>query len=60
VDGISDTVSVKVVQKKGQLYSDIRFDIKEQTSADGRYISVPENLILEIKYPKLDIKGTVK
>jgi len=29
-------------------------------SLDGRYLSVPDNVILEIKFPTVDIKGTVR
>ena len=60
VDGVSDVVSVEIFQKTGQSYSDIRFDIDGSTSPDGRYIAVPENVILEIKFPTIDIMGTVK
>lgn len=59
VDAVVDVSDVKIIQKYGGAYSDIRFDIADQTSADGRYIMVPENVILELKYPKLDMKGVV-
>jgi len=51
---------VKVSQKVGGVYSDIRFNINEQTSADGRYIVAPANVIFEVKYPIDDVKGEVK
>ena len=31
----------------------------ENTSADGRYIDMPKNVILEIKFLDTDIKGTI-
>jgi len=60
VDGIIDVISVKVTQKTGASYSDTYFDIEGQTSADGRYINVPKNAILEVKVPDSDILGAVK
>jgi hypothetical protein len=58
--GVTDTVSVEIYQKRGQQYSGVTMDIDAQTSADGRAISVPENAVLEVKFPDLDIKGAVK
>ena len=60
IDGVVDVVRVKVVQKTGTNYSRTGFDINENTSPDGRYIKVPKNVILEIKYLSNDIKGSVR
>lgn len=57
--GVLDVVSVRVVLKNGGVYSTTSFDIDSQTSVDGRYINIPDNVLYEIKYPKQDIKGTV-
>ena len=51
---------VKIVNRQGTNYSSIRFDIRANTGADGSYVKVPENVVVEIKYPSLDIKGTVE
>lgn len=59
VEGVVDVSKVKVFQKAGGLYSDIRFDIGKSMSADGRYINIPENVIMEIKFLEDDIKGVV-
>lgn len=58
--GISDVTNVRVTNKFGGAYSNIGYDIRESTTPDGRYINVPKNVILEIKYPNADIKGTIK
>ena len=58
--GISDVTNVRVINKFGGGYSNIGYDIRESMTPDGRYINVPKNVILEIKYPKVDIKGTIK
>ena len=53
-------MNVKLVSKRAGNYSDSSLNIDQFMSADGRYLSVPDNVILELKYPKIDIKGTVK
>lgn len=60
VDGVVDTVDVKVVNKKGSGYSQTSFNFDNQTSSDGRYINVPSNVVMEIKFPSSDIVGSVK
>lgn len=60
VDGVVDVVRVKIFQKSGGNYSDTRFTLNNHISADGRYVDVPKNAVLEIKYPELDIKGAVR
>lgn len=60
IDGVVDVTRVKVVLKNGGVYSDIRFNINENTSVDGRYINIPDNVVFEIKYPSLDIKGVIR
>jgi len=60
VRGVVDTVNVKLVNKSGGSYSQSTFNIDKYMSLDGRYLSVPDNVILEIKFPTVDIKGTVR
>lgn len=59
VSDIIDVKNAKIVLKRRAPYSDIRFDIPGNTSADGNYIATPKNVVLEIKFPSFDIKGTV-
>ena len=59
VRGVIDTKNVKVVQKTGSSYASIALDVDSLASADGRYINVPENVVLEIKFPDNDIKGAI-
>ena len=60
VRGVADTVKVKLVSKRGSNYSSSALNIDQFMSPDGRYLSVPDNVILEIKFPRIDIKGTVR
>ena len=59
VEGIVDVTGVDINQKNGGRYSDIRIDLIERTSADGRYVNTPKNCIFEVKYPNEDIKGVI-
>jgi len=60
VVGVADTTNVKIIQKYDSKYSQISYDVDYFTSPDGRYLAIPQNAIFEIKFPLLDIKGTVK
>jgi len=60
VVGVVDTQGAKVTIKNGALYSDTRFNLNDQKSADGRYIKAPDNVSFEIKFADKDIKGTIK
>jgi hypothetical protein len=57
--GVVDVVDVTVTSKTGTVYSDTGLRLADFTDPDGRYIDPPENVILEVKYPNSDIKGTV-
>ena len=60
VEGILDVVDVRISSKIGGGYSTYGFDFESRTSADGRSIAVPENVIFELRYPNRDVKGTVR
>ncbi len=59
VNGVVDTKRVNVIRKTGANYSSTKFDVDEALSADGRYLSVPLNVAIEIKFPDTDIKGAI-
>jgi hypothetical protein len=59
VSGLVDVVSLEVKLKQGGNYSDVFFNIKQNTSNDGRIINVPINCVMELKFPSSDIKGTI-
>ena len=56
---VVDTKNVKIINKFGTGYSDTSYDIESNISADGRFIFVPEDTVLELRYPNLDIVGVV-
>ena len=55
-----DTTSVELVRKSGTGYSATQFDIGQNTSSDGRLVTVPENVILEIKNLDSDLVGVIR
>jgi hypothetical protein len=64
LDEIVDVTHVKIENVSGNTgaanYSEETLDMKKYMSADGRILYAPENAIYELKYPNLDIKGTIK
>jgi hypothetical protein len=59
VPGVIDVLDVKIVPQVGGVYSDANFDFTERLSPDGRYITSEKDTIFEIKYPNIDIQGSI-
>lgn len=59
LDLVVDTQDVQIKQKFGSNYSGYAFDIEGATTDDGRFIIVPENVVLELKFPDENIIGVV-
>ena len=60
INGVVDVVDVELIQKYGSAYSPHTFNIEDNMSPDGRYLIVPKNVVLEVKYPDQDIRGAIK
>lgn len=60
IQGVTSVKNVLITNKAGGSYSDVSMDFRTALSRDGTYIKVPKNVIAELKYPNLDIKGMVK
>jgi hypothetical protein len=60
VGGVADVTNVKIVVHAGGRYAQTGFNIDNQMSVDGRYVAVPDNVALEIKFPNTDIRGSVR
>jgi hypothetical protein len=60
LEGVIDAVDVEIVAKTGAGYSSTSFNFEKLISADGRFIETPKNVIMELKYPDIDIKGVVR
>ena len=59
LDSVIDTQDVRIKQKFGTNYSGFSFDIDGATTDDGRFIIVPENVVMELKFPDENIIGVV-
>jgi hypothetical protein len=57
VKHVVDTRNVMITEKYGAGYSNAQFSAKENLSKDGRYLSIPQTHIFEIKDLDLDIRG---
>ena len=60
VVGVLDVLKVKVFSNSGGQYSTASLDFDENMSVDGSYLAVPNNAILELKFPEVDIVGKLK
>lgn len=60
VKGILDVFDVQIVPKQGGRYSESNYDFQSNMSADGRMINAAETTIFEIKFPNLDLQGTIR
>ena len=60
VDGVRDVLNVKFMLKQGGIYSQASYDIQGSLSADGRTLQARDNVIFELKFPNVDIRGAIK
>ena len=60
IEGVADTTDVTVLNQNGGAYSQAALDIIANITPDGRFIACPLNGIFEVKFPTIDIKGSVK
>ena len=60
LDEIVDVTDVSLTAESGGTYSDQTLNLDEYISADGRILYAPENVVYELKYSDLDIKGTIR
>ena len=60
INGVVDTMAVEIVPRSGGIYSSVSYDFEGALSNDGISILAEKNTIFELKYPTLDIKGSVK
>lgn len=59
LNGVLDTTSVVVSAKVGGVYSDSTLNLDKLLTYDGKYVRTPKNVIYEVKFPIIDIKGTI-
>lgn len=60
VNGVVDVTSVDIGLKSGGIYSESNYDFDAALSSDGRMIEAQPNVVFELKYPNIDIKGAIR
>tara|TARA_R110002012_G_scaffold36071_6_gene102250 strand:- start:969 stop:2762 length:1794 start_codon:yes stop_codon:yes gene_type:complete len=60
VDGIVDVENLEVKSVSGPQYSDASYNFASNLGATGRSVSIPSNAVAELKFPNVDIKGSVR
>lgn len=60
VTGVLDVNSVKLTSKAGSRYSNVQININKNLSPDGSVLVIPNNVVVELKYPQADVRGKVK
>jgi hypothetical protein len=60
VNGVVDVTSVDIGLKSGGIYSESNYDFDAALSSDGRVIEAQPNVVFELKYPNIDIKGAIR
>jgi phage-related baseplate assembly protein len=59
VDGVVEVRHLKILQRSGSSYSSNKVNLDDMMSRDGSFIKAPKNVIMELKFPDRDIKGTI-
>ena len=60
VDGVADATKVTFNNKVNGLYSSVSMNFDEAMSKDGTYLKTPKNVIMELRYPSVDIIGVAR
>ena len=60
IDGVVDVLDVRIIRRTGPAYSLVFYDLENRASSDGRYVAADNDVIFELKFPKLDIKGSIR
>jgi hypothetical protein len=59
VPGIIDVVDLEIVGMSGASYSQLDYNFIKNLTPDGRRIAADANVIFELKFPNVDIKGSI-
>ena len=60
VDGVVDVYDIGITGRVGAMYARVSYDFNKNLSADGRYILADPNVIFELKFPNIDIEGSIR
>ena len=60
VPGVLDVGSLAAKLRSGNIYSESNYSFQDALSADGRQVLADPNVIFEMKYPNVDLIGSVR
>jgi len=60
VKGVLDVTNVRFILKNGGIYARSSYNLEGNISADGRLLKAHSNVIFELKFPNVDIKGSIR
>ena len=60
VDGVVSVINVEAVSQTGASYARASYDFKKNLSGDGLFVQADQNMIFELKFPNVDIKGSIQ
>jgi len=60
VPGVLDVLNARINMNSGGEYSSSSIDVNSNLSGDGSQLIVPNNAILELKFPEVDIVGKIR
>jgi len=60
VEGVIDVADLEIVGKTGASYSDLDYNFDNALAVNGRRILAEKNVVFELKFPNIDIKGAVQ
>lgn len=60
VKGVVDVIDLQIENQSGGQYSDVSYDMSANLSPDGRRVTATNNMVFELKFPNVDIKGSIR
>tara|TARA_Y100000310_G_scaffold230794_1_gene233321 strand:+ start:29188 stop:30990 length:1803 start_codon:yes stop_codon:yes gene_type:complete len=60
VDGVVDVADISITRRTGSTYSNVSYDFNKNLTPDGRYILAERNVIFELKFPNIDLEGSIR
>ena len=60
VDGIVSVSTVEITSRTGAAYARGSYDFKKALTTDGHRVEALKNMIFELKFPNVDIKGSIR
>tara|TARA_R110000751_G_scaffold76897_1_gene155163 strand:+ start:97 stop:480 length:384 start_codon:yes stop_codon:yes gene_type:complete len=60
VKGVVDVIDLQIENQSGAQYSDVSYNMSANLTPDGRRVEAKNNIVFELKFPNVDIKGSVR